>query len=342
MVKAFRLLVNYRIKRNFKNKDLRMSDFTSREIRAIRDLSLIVDQICKILTIMDCDELVVAPVFDARDTLHDGSTKCVGEINCLLYNGFKAMDNHNIFNSDLEDLTHEAYRLSLENPIFSAAPSLKKSVDVSHARNKENLLISLVDTTHESWHPYDDTKNFLKFISPLNDFSLSTFDTKVLMMDLPFYKNVQLLDIKHIVNSGEAFWIHFVRHSKGFIRCDGNVSILDELRRHETPQISSSNVLDYMKFFDFFTLSEEGGRSFLLEGQHSEFIRHLSEYEKSRYLSNFKEPMVIKHENPQHYEVRYRSISGNMAKDTIFNVGLSGELEFVDTQYMASVAPIIC
>lgn len=308
--------------------------FNETDNKQIEDLSSLLKKIITLIPKNSEIERVLELLRSAESILESKDVSQMMQISSILYDAFNELDQTNL-GDDLDFLMHEAYVKTVQNKIFKNDQSAKTRIlDV----NGEKRLLNFVNTDDGYWQQYEDKVDFLAFISPLDGLIFKPWNTEVKIVSLPFYTNVSLVEILHRLTDGSLYWRHFVKHKKGWLLDEKSGSLIDGIQKYEAPSVNLSNIMDYVKFYQFFTYSETG-RGILIEGENSEFLQGLSGYYKSIYLEDFQAPTVKQLQTPLAFEISFRSVSGDGMSDVIYHIYPDGGLEFIDLKFIGAVKP---
>lgn len=310
------------------------SSLTDNDLKQIEGLAAALKKILELICDMSGLESVYGHIEQAIRILEEKNPAELVKISSILYHAFSELDQGEV-SDELDLLMHEAYIQTIGNKIFrNLEGTQKKTLNVVG----EKRLIGFLRTDEGAWQPYEDKINFLSFISPMDGIVFKPWNTDVNILALPFYTDVFLVEVLHRLNEGGYYLRHFIKHKKGWVLDEKSGSLLDKIYKYQAPHVTLENLMDYMKFYQFFTYTDTG-RGILLEGEESEFLDGLSAFYKSHYLEDFEKPAVKEIQHPKCFEIHFRSVSGDGMTDNIYHVYPDGGLEFVDLKFIGTVKP---
>lgn len=304
------------------------------DLKNIQQLSASLKEIIILISDRSDMQNALAQIREADAVLESKNSMELMSISSLLYNVFSELDQGDI-SEDLDMLMHDVYVKTVGNKIFRHVEGVSKKILKTDG---EKSLINFINTDEGAWQPYEDKVDFLAFISPLDGLVFKPWNTGVKYISLPFYSDILLVEILHSLPDGGFYWRHFIKHKKGWLLDEKNGSLIDHIHKYEVPFVNLDNIMDYVKFYQFFTYSETG-RGILIEGENSEFLKGLSGYYKSIYLEDFQAPSVKEIQHPHCFEINFRSVSGDGMSDVVYHIYPDGGLEFIDLKYIGSVKP---
>ena len=276
-----------------------MKVFTKNELTVIETLLNMVNEVCFALEKMGVNSKLCEPILNVKDILERKDSKNITSIESALYEGFRALDEGQIFDDELDLLTHKTYAFVAGNNIFKGEKS-SSDIVIQHEASVAPL-ITLLHDIDNSWNNYE-AEEFIAFITPLEGLDLDANNTSVSIKPLPFYNDVDVLRVLYHDDGAEYFLAQFVKYKDEFIRCSDGLYVIDELEMKSKPIITKDNVISYLKCMLFWTANIDE-RAYLIEGVECEFIHELSGYEKSMYLKNFKPPEIIEMKHPKRFKI---------------------------------------
>ncbi len=205
---------------------------------------------------------------------------------------------------------------------------------LSHEAQNQKL-IYLVENDG-TWEEYQDKDAFLKFVSPYGSENLDSSTHKVLYKPLPFYDEVNILQISKIKDEewGYAF---FIEYGYEYAQLKGLFEVIAEVNETGVLKLTDDNVHDYLKFFCIFSDNQEGENARIIEGQNSEFIYDRSPYERTRFLRKYSGATIKKNEKLSHYDINTRIWSGNGVYDAHYEVTFDGRVTLKDSNLVGTV-----
>lgn len=183
---------------------------------------------------------------------------------------------------------------------------------------QQQKLIYLIEDDG-AWEKYQDQDAFLKFVSPYGGENLNSGDHKVLSKPLPFYKEVNLLQISKRKDPewGYAF---FVEYGYEYAQLKGIRQVIAEVNEAGFLNLTEHNVYDYLKFFCVFSDNNEGENIRVIEGANSEFLFDRSPYERTRFLRKYAAPQIVRNDKLSHYMITTRIWSGDAVYDFQYEI----------------------
>ncbi|MGH1404403.1 MAG: hypothetical protein ACRBDL_09175 [Alphaproteobacteria bacterium] len=199
-------------------------------------------------------------------------------------------------------------------------------------------LIGIFDTTEDkSWKRYENEKGFLQFISPLDGQDFSNNGADVYIRDLPFYNNVELIQVRSFDEYAEPVYHFFLKHDSEYAQLKGSSDTIHEVSSEAELCITIDTIFDYLKFFSLFTVNEDGDAFYIINGQDCEFLKDLSAYEKSRHLRKFNGSVVDDALEMGVYKVATRVLCAGVLYDCQFDVTSDGFVEMTEDDSIGSV-----
>ncbi len=199
-------------------------------------------------------------------------------------------------------------------------------------------LVNIFDKEDKSWKRYENEKGFLAFVSPIDDVTYTQGNADVYIKPLPFYGDVSLIQIRYLDENVEPAFYFFLKYGHGeYVQLKGSSDVIHEVNEESELNITFDNVFDYLKFFNMFTVNDEGFPFYVIEGQQSEFIRDYSEYEKTRHLRKFIGSSVKDASEMGVYAIHTRILCGGYLYDCDFEVTKDGFVEMIEDKLIGSV-----
>ncbi len=198
-------------------------------------------------------------------------------------------------------------------------------------------LISMFNCDDGSWETYKDAADFLSFISPMEGQELNAGNTKVFAKALPFYKDVNILQVTSTGWEEEPLYYFFLEHGDDYILLRGMSDVIHELNDTGAIALDAENVMDYLKFFCLFTKNEEGECYYIIEGPDSEFLAELSGYDKSRHLRKFEGSEISDFDKLGRCTIKTRVLNEGYVYDAVFEVTQGGHVEMKDDEMVGSI-----
>jgi len=199
-------------------------------------------------------------------------------------------------------------------------------------------LLKIFDITGEGdWKRYENEKGFLKFISPLDGRDFSNGGADVYVRDLSFYDGVKLIQVRSLDEHAEPIFYFFLKYNSEYGQLKGDADTIREFNSDAGLHLNIENVFDYLKFFNLFTLNEDGDAFYVIDSQNSEFIKDLSSYEKSRHLRKFNGSIVEDAQEMGVYKISTRILCATTLYDCNFSITSDGEVEMLDDTNIGSV-----
>lgn len=202
---------------------------------------------------------------------------------------------------------------------------------------RNNKLMTFFDCDDGSWNTYAKEDEFLTFITPLDGNDLTSSNTDVFVKALPFYKNVNLIQLTLTQWEEEPDYYFFLEHDGDYIMLKGESDVIYEVNETGALNITKENAADYLKFFCLFTKTDEGESFYIIESEESEFLKGKSPYEKSRYLRKFSGTDVSDIDKLGRCTIKARTLCENYVYDTVYEVTIEGQVEMKEDVSIGSI-----
>ncbi len=199
-------------------------------------------------------------------------------------------------------------------------------------------LLGVFDTTGDKcWKRYENEKGFLQFISPLDGQDFSSSGADVYIRDLPFYNNVELIQVRSLDEYAEPVFHFFLKYDSEYAQLKGSSDTIHEVNVESELCITIDTVFDYLKFFSLFTVNEDGDAFYIIDGQDCEFLKGLSAYEKSRHLRKFNGSVVDDAQEMGVYKIETRVLCAGVLYNCRFDITSDGFVEMIEDDSIGSV-----
>lgn len=186
---------------------------------------------------------------------------------------------------------------------------------------------------NEKWRPMENKAELIDLIEN-DDFTAKGME--VLIQDLPFYKDAQLIRVEDSVETEESTKLFYIRFEGDYAELGGDVSIIYEVNEDIGINLNKDNVFDYLKFSCFFTTDEDGNSYFVLENDQSEFLVGRSALDKKRWFRKF-EGSTISETKPGYFIINTRVIVGGYLYDVRFEIKPDGYVEMEDGTLVGAI-----
>jgi hypothetical protein len=186
-----------------------------------------------------------------------------------------------------------------------------------------------------SWKPYAEKTEFIQYVSPIGGIPIDEKVANVDFIKLPFYKDVILVRILIDRHAEMPEYFFFARVGKEFILINGDSNTFFEINRKAGFEVNEDTVLEYLKFFCLFLMTEEGS-FFIIEGPESEFIADRSGYDRDRVLKGYDGAMIEQVVDNSRLRVSARVLHGNGYYDSLFSVYKDGAIEMEQDVFLFS------
>jgi len=158
-------------------------------------------------------------------------------------------------------------------------------------------------------------------IKPLADKS-----TSINLFDLPFYSDVDLIEIRDDRWNPFNAKLYFLKWGDSYFPLDGNAPPIHEVNSKADLVIDGGNVLRYLAFFCFFVRGDEGP-FFIVDSTKDPYIPHLTQQQTLE--SVFRPPTIWGQDANGDWRVSALVYYSNAVYYADFLVHLSGMVEMV-------------
>ncbi len=209
--------------------------------------------------------------------------------------------------------------------------------------NDNKPVFSLITVFHhdtdKGWQPYGKMQELLDYINPVDDgLVLDKNNCEVYERDLPFYKDVSLIKIASLYPEQDDFILFFMHVGDDYIMLNGMSDYIHEVNSTGAIQLDKDSVFDYLKFFSFFVSDEETLEPFyVIEGENSEYLDGLSQYQKNRILRGYSGPRLISSTDNQSYVIESRLMFCGNIYDAKYKITADGMIVMTDDKHVGII-----
>ncbi len=203
----------------------------------------------------------------------------------------------------------------------------------------ERAAITFFDCDDGTWVNYPKSADFLDFISPLDGLELSSSNANVYVKSLPFYQDTNIIQV--VVNGWEdaPSFFFFLEDCKNedYVLLRGVSDVIHDLNASGALQLNADNVMDYLKFFCQFIKDDQGECFYVIENEHSEAMKGLSAYDKSRYLRKFQGSLISDEASLGKFVIVTRVLHTGYVYDAVYDVMRDGNVTMKEDTLIGSV-----
>ncbi|MBN7819763.1 hypothetical protein [Bowmanella yangjiangensis] len=196
-------------------------------------------------------------------------------------------------------------------------------------------------TSTDNWQQPTDTLAALLF----SQLGLAGDEHVTLQLRLTFYDDVTLIALAPKPQPSSNNWRYFLACQGDFYILNGLAAPIIEVNRKASLRLHSSQALDYLRFFSFFSQGEQGSFFLITAPEQCALPEVLSKEENSelRFDSGIEHyyiaPKVSAPDDAGNYQVRALVYYGNSLFAGIFTIDQDGTIKMTNEQLLASHLP---